>query len=624
MKKLSALALLALAVAQQARAQTFSPLTAAQILARTSSVYRSCRSYTDEGDVNTRLVTGSISRGAMLEHFSTAFVRPDDFRFELHIAMASGDGRFIAWKSGSLEKAYRPRIFQQSPIDDTLLTLFEQSRGSSVTVPALLMPDLFHGPGLFASFTSVKLNGEDKIDGRRAIRIEAQLQGGPLSLWIDASQFVILQVEQKSKIGEFNRETSTRYHPVLNAEVSAEQLAFNAPGGDRIDYEPAPRTAPELKTNVRPRLKIFGGTAYLKPEEIERVRIKRERQSGDEDVIKVNTDLVVSDVMVVDSKGRPVRGLRQEDFVVKEDNQPQEISSFSIGNSATVPRSIVLIIDYSNSQFPYVMTSVEAAKTLVDKLNPRDRMALVTDDVKLLVDFTSDKQLLKDQLDGLKKRAMSGWVGRSKQYDALMATLNELFNGEEERAIVIFQTDGDQLEALGTTAPPELQPYVPAKKFTFEDLITAAEKARVTVYSIIPGIPFAGFSGLELLDHARRDWENRRKADAQLHPTANSGRPVMTPPDEFLLRNAEHWTQLHLGVERVAKVTGGWAQYLEQPEQANSLYAQILDDINQRYVIAYYPSNRTRDGMRRKVTIEVRGHPDYLILGRKSYFAPQP
>jgi VWFA-related protein len=625
MSKFTAIVFFVSTAAQVCLAQTSSPLTAPQILARTSSVYGSCRSYTDEGEVSTRIFISYAPRPT-IEHFSTAFVRPDAFRFEFRAGMVSRDLRFIAWKSGPLEKAYRPMVLQQSPVEDTLLSLSLQSHGSSLTVPALLMPDLFHGPGLFASFTSLKLNGEDKIDGRHAFKIEAELQDEPLTLWIDTTQFVILKVEQKWKLGEVNRETITRYRPVLNSEVSAEQLVFNAPNGDKIDYEPPPRAAaPELKTNVRPRLKTFGRTVYLTPDEIEQLRTKRNRQTEDEDIVRVNTDLVVSDVLVVDRQGHPIRGLRKEDFIVKEDNHPQEISSYSIGNSDTVPRSIVLIIDYSNSQLPYVITSVEAAKTLVDKLNPRDRMALVTDDVKLLVDFTSDKQLLKAQLDGLKNRAMSGWLGRSKQYDALMATLNELFNREEERPIIIFQTDGDQLDALGETAPPQLQPYMPARKFSFEDLLTAAERARVTVYSIIPGIPFAGLSGLELLDHARRDWENRLKASAQLRPTANvPGRPVMTPPDELLLRSAEHWTHLHLGVVGVAKATGGWAQYLEQPEQADWLYAQILDDINRRYVIAYYPTNRARDGRRRKVSIEVAGHPEYLILGRKSYFAPPP
>jgi len=619
MMKFSAIAVFVLTLALQGLAQTSSGPTASQILAQVSSVYGSCHSYADEGEVSIRIMAGSSP--AWIEHFSTAFVRPDDFRFELRAGAATHEQRFIVWKSGGMEKSYRASIFQRSPLDDALLSIFGLSRGSSLTVPALLMPDLFHGPGLFASFTSARLNGEEKIDGRRAFKIEAQLQDQSMTLWIDESQFVILKVEQKSKSPDFKGEAITKYRPALNSEVSAGQLAFNAPGGDTIDYEPA-RAVPELKTNISPRLRTFGKSAYLTPEQMDRFRRKRDRQAEDEDVVRVNTDLVVSDVLVVNSQGYPVRGLRQEDFIVKEDDQPQEISSFSIGSSDTVPRSIVLIIDYSNSQLPYVITSVEAAKTLVDKLNPRDRMALVTDDVKLLVDFTSDKQLLKAELDGLKKRAMSGWLGRSKQYDALMATLNELFNGEEERPIVIFQTDGDQLEALGAAAPPELRPYVPARKFAFEDLLTAAERARVTIYSIIPGIRFAGLSGLELLDHARRDWENRLKANAQLHPTAKLPEPTMTPPDEALQRMAEHWTRLHLGVVGVAKVTGGWAQYLEQPEQAERLYAQILDDINQRYVLAYYPTNRKRDGMRRKVSIEVRGHPEYVIVGRKSYFAP--
>ena len=93
---------------------------------------------------------------------------------------------------------------------------------------------------------------------------------------------------------------------------------------------------------------------------------------------------------------------------------------------------------------------------LVDKLNPRDRMAVVTDDVNLLVDFTSDKDLLKSRLDSLRQSALSGKLGASDQYDALMATLLELFDGEDVRPIVIFQTDGDQLESLKGGTP---QPY---------------------------------------------------------------------------------------------------------------------------------------------------------------------
>jgi len=78
-----------------------------------------------------------------------------------------------------------------------------------------------------------------------------------------------------------------------------------------------------------------------------------------------------------------------------------------------------------------------------------------------------------------------------------------------------------------------------------------------------------------------------------------------------------------LALASLAKGTGAWADYLEQPEQANELYTRVLNDINRRYVIGYYPTNRTRDGKRRKVSIEVRGHPEYIVVGRKTYFAPQ-
>jgi VWFA-related protein len=625
MGRLAAIFILLMTVAQSSFAQAAAQMTPAEILKRVSSVYESCRSYSDEGETTTSIGTkGSTSR-PLTESFSTAFVRPDAFRFDFQAGSPQFDIRFIAWKAGPLEKAYRHSGMSSGELDDTLLSMSGPSHGSSMTVPALLLRERFHGKGLFASLTDLKLAREEKIDGHRAFRIEGRLENDPFTLWIDTNQFLILQVDQVATLGRFDRHTTTKYRPLLNAEIAAERLAFNSPGGDRTDDAPV-RAAPELKTNVRPRLKNFGSSVYLTSDEIEKLRQQRERQAEDEDVVRVDTDLVVSDILVVDPGGRPIQGLGKEDFIVREDSQPQEIASLSLGSSDQVPRSIVLIIDYSQSQLPYVITSVEAAKTLVDKLKPRDRMALVTDDVDLLADFTSDKELLKAQLDALKKRAMSGWLGRSRQYDALMATLTELFNREEERPIVIFQTDGDQLDALGAEPPADLRPYLAAKKFTLGDLLTAAERVRVTIYSIIPGVPFIGLSPDEMIERSKLDWENRMKAQEELWRLKNlpPARTISPPTSDELTRNAERWRRLHLGVVQIAKATGGWADYLEKPEQADNLYARVLNDINQRYVIAYYPRNRTRDGKRRKVSFEVRGHPEYIILGRRSYFAPLP
>jgi VWFA-related protein len=629
MIKAAAICFLLLA-AQSLFAQASRQLTPAEILARAGDVYASCRSYADEGDTSTFIGIDKIKPGRYrpyIEHFITAFVRPDAFRFEFY-AGRQIRVRFVAWKSGPLEKFYSPNRMPQDNLNEMLMGLFLPSHGTALRVPALLMPDRFHGKGLFASLTDLKLGREEKIEGHQAFKIEARLENDPFNLWIDADRFLILQIEQVVRQGGSDVYTSTRYRPVLNGDIAAEKLAFNAAEIEKTADAPADapvRSAPELKNNVRPRLKDFGRSVSLNSAEIEGLSRQAERGSGDEDVVRVDTDMVVSDVLVVDPQGRSVEGLSTQDFIVKEDDQPQEIGSLSQGNSDQVPRSIVLIIDYSNSQLPYVITSVDAAKKLVDQMNRHDRMALVTDDVKLLVDFTSDKELLKAQLEALKQRAMSGQLGRSLQYDALLATLTELFNREEERPIVIFQTDGDQLDALGKEPPIFLRPYVPPKKFGLEDLLTAAEKARVTIYSIIPGVPMIGLSGAELLARSRVDWGNRINAQKELFRLKNLAWKEPSPPtDEFLAQSAARWTHLHIGVVQIAKATGGWADYLEKPEQADGLYAHVLNDINQRYVLAYYPKNRARDGKRRKVSYEVRGHPEYIILGRRSYFAPLP
>lgn len=72
----------------------------------------------------------------------------------------------------------------------------------------------------------------------------------------------------------------------------------------------------------------------------------------------------------------------------------------------------------------------------------------------------------------------------------------------------------------------------------------------------------------------------------------------------------------------VAALTGGWTEFLERPVQAEGIYARIFTDINQRYIVGYYPTNKERDGKRRKIEFAVKGHPEYQIYGRRSYFAP--
>ena len=639
MKKLMTSCVTILLLANLVHTKPQSPMSARQIIDRMAEVYASCRTYSDEGEVSTEYVRIQ-SLQTVRQPFSTAFVRPAGFRFEYSRRRGKeGWDRFIAWKEGDVEKAWWPPspTEQAAPLEGTLFGFGNLSSGAALTIPSLLFPDLFRGSSVLTSLDELTLAGEDKVNGRNTFKLMGRFRGQPVKLWIDQREFLVVKIHRKMKYGNFDIEITTKYKPHLNADISRDQLAFNAPSENRSaqPQAPDPHSSGSISlissglvgpaSKEAPRLKNFGSSLWRDPKD-KVDRKEKHSNAGDDDIIRVDTDLVVCDVLVFDKQGNWIGGLTKDDFVVREDDQPQEIGSFSLGDAKTMRRSIVLIIDYSASQLPYIKTSIEAAKTLVDKLNPRDRMAIVTDDVKLLVDFTSDKELLKAKLDSLKTSALLGAVGRSQQYDALMATLQELFAVEDLRPIIIFQTDGDQLNKL--TGNGELNPYILERNYSLEDVMTTAEKSRATIYSIIPGIRLAGLSEEERLIRAKTDMENRMQSDAELRrlkglPGAKQS-SIVKMSDDGLRVYASSWLRMQLALVGISKYSGGWTDFLEQPEQADEVYTRILNNINMRYIIGYYPTNRTRDGKRRKVNLEVRGHPEYVVWGRKTYFSPEP
>jgi VWFA-related protein len=377
-----------------------------------------------------------------------------------------------------------------------------------------------------------------------------------------------------------------------------------------------------------------------------------------EDVIRVETSLVVSDVLVLDQRGRTVQGLTIKDFFLTEDGKPQEVSTVSLGDNAKVPRSIVLIIDYSCSQLPFLTASVDAAKTLVAELGPLDRMAIVTDDIELLAGFTSDKKKLKNKLDELKKRTVFDPgiapdefsrrmpFGRGFEYSALMAVLKEGFDDEDVRPIIIFQTDGGEAAILKN---PIVTPFVPAglpsgwtalgqanlahfqrytsrnpREFSLADVYTAAERSRATIYTVVPGFKLIGLSQDEQAAQTKA-YHDRQVSYLTVPVIRKRAEDRMKQMPLAVLRyEADMRAKLQSALAILSTKTGGWIDFFAQPSQAAEIYAHILSDINQRYLIGYYSDNKQHDGKRRKVRIEVRSHPEYLVIGRKSYLAPEP
>src|SRR5262245_45175061 len=320
---------------------------------------------------------------------------------------------------------------------------------------------------------------------------------------------------------------------------------------------------------------------------------------GPGNVLKVETNLVVLDLFVTEqTRLRALTGLGKDDFIVTEDGVTQQISMFSAGANPGLPRSIVLIIDFSSSMTRYLERSVEAAKILVNRLGPKDEMAIVNDEVELMVGFTGDKKRLKSALDSLKNRPRG--AHGSRQLSALFVTLRELSGAGQGRPIIIIQSDGDEIINLRDQQPrAEGQPST--WEFGLADIQAAVLGTRATIYTLIPGERLIGVPIEEARLRVRRSMIGDQE-DRYINP--------ITPARS---RGQE-------AITSVADISGGWAAYLESPEQSDELYERILADIDHRYVIGYYPTNEARDGRLRKVQVEVRGHPEYVVHGRRSYY----
>jgi VWFA-related protein len=373
--------------------------------------------------------------------------------------------------------------------------------------------------------------------------------------------------------------------------------------------------------------------------------------ADDGETIRIKTDLVVNDVLVTDQNGKMITNLKKEDFIVVENGVPQAIEMFSPGENATVPRSIVLIIDYFVAQAPYFKNSIEAAKLLVDKLAAQDKMAIVTIDVKLRLDFTQDKTLLKKTLDSLEKnlmletlnwkRSVSGKArefldslgnkavtpGTGLEFDTLLAVLNEMFNDTDRQRMIIFQGDGSEIIWLKEDKDMPFPvsdsmrwtiKYVPKEKqmrrFGFSDLKEAIERSRATIYSVIPGIRFLGFSREEQKSRAKISFINHYRALGMREEYFLMMKGTFQEPMAKLLLAGQ------TAMFRAAELSGGFTGFIEKPEDAENVYSEIFKQISNRYVIGYYPANQQQDGKRREVKVEVRNHPEYVVTGRKAYF----
>src|SRR6185436_16438388 len=148
---------------------------------------------------------------------------------------------------------------------------------------------------------------------------------------------------------------------------------------------------------------------------------------ADEGSIRLHARLVNLNVRVADPSGKPVQQLNRDDFVVLEDNVPQELTYFE---PVTAPLNLLLLLDLSGSIGSKLQVMKKAARKFVDSLGRNDRVAVATFTTRFRIesDFTTDRNLLKKRIDQIVNPG-----GDTAVYDAIWAALDMLGTTKDAR-----------------------------------------------------------------------------------------------------------------------------------------------------------------------------------------------
>ena len=157
----------------------------------------------------------------------------------------------------------------------------------------------------------------------------------------------------------------------------------------------------------------------------------------DDDVVRVNTDLVVLNLTVTDRAGNYVRALRASDFKVFEDGKeidPKLIVGFTLQEA---PYASVVLIDSSGSMEQRIVLARSAAIRFLDGLREEDVAAVYRFDSKVqrVQDFSGGRDL-----------APMGYAIRAKGMttlnDAVVEAAQALADRSEKRKAIVIISDG--------------------------------------------------------------------------------------------------------------------------------------------------------------------------------------
>ena len=348
---------------------------------------------------------------------------------------------------------------------------------------------------------------------------------------------------------------------------------------------------PGSSTVSRPRKKDTGTTET--ETELPKVPSKLAPKGKDDSVLsgganfKVDTNIVNVDVAVLDDKGHFIPGIPKGNFRIMEDNIPQQVTNFALGEA---PETVCLVVEFSNKFQSYYgsgwFQTLQAVYGFVETLKKDDYVAVMAYDMRpeILSDFSTDRRKTYEALQRLRIAAFS----EENLYDALVEAEGRMKEIEGRKAIVLVSSGIDTFS-----------------KLTFDKTRKILQESAVPIYAI------------GLLQTARE------MADA---------RGGMGAIDRLDFLQADNQ------MKTFAKETGGQAFFPRFYGEFPSIYQNISQSLRNQYSLAYNPSNQARDGKFRKIKVELvnpatneplrvtdqKGKPiKYQIIAKAGYNAPR-
>lgn len=304
----------------------------------------------------------------------------------------------------------------------------------------------------------------------------------------------------------------------------------------------------------------------------------------DEDVERVETDLTNVLFTAVDKNKRFVTALKQEDIRVLEDGVPQQVFTFQ--RETDRPLSLAILIDVSASQERTLPEEKSAAQRFVDTVirQQKDEVAVLsfTGEATLEQGLTGSVARIRRAIDKVEFTPPSGYVG-----GGILVGTPPISGDNQSRAASTAIWD-----AIWVTSR--------------EVLAESSDKTRRAIILLSDGVDTS--SRLKMSEAV----DSALKADAIIYAVGIGDSFSFDGVDEGSMR-------------KIAERTGGRAYFPRNEDDLRVAFAQIQEELRSQYLIAYSPSNKSKDGSFRKVQIEVANpelkKQNLRLTYRQGYFA---